>query len=97
LAGGGHRNGEPPGRLSQIPWPEPPPPPPPGRADGDNGVHGTHAAARGNAGNGDPLGNDAAAAATVAGKVDNAGQENNDRGGDDGGDNKNDNKWGRGA
>jgi hypothetical protein len=71
--------------------------PPPGRADSDDGDHGTHAAACGDAGNGDPLKNNNAAAATVAGKADNVGQENNDRGGDNRNNDENDDKWGRGA
>jgi hypothetical protein len=74
-----------------------PPAPPPERADGDAGDHGAHAAARGNAGDGDPLGNDDATTAVLAGEADDAGQENNDRGSDNGDDNKNNNKWGRGA
>jgi hypothetical protein len=43
------------------------------------------------------LGNDDAATAAVAGKADDAGQENNDHGSDGGDDDENDNKWGRGA
>jgi hypothetical protein len=74
-----------------------PPAPPPGRADGDKGDHGARAAARSNAGNGNPLGNDNPTTAAIAGEADNAGQENNDCGGDDGDNDKNDNKWGRGA
>ncbi len=74
-----------------------PPAPPPRWADSDNGDHGAPAAAHGNAGDGNPLRNDDAATAAVAGKADDAGQENNDRGGDDGDNDKNDNKWGRGA
>jgi hypothetical protein len=65
-----------------------PPAPPPGRADGNNSDHSARAVARSNAGDGDPLGNTATAA--ISGKVDNAGQENNDCSGDDGNDNKND-------
>jgi hypothetical protein len=71
--------------------------PPPGWADGDNGDHGTRAAGCSNAGNGNPLENNDAATAAVAGKVEDVGQENNDRGSDDGDDDKNNNKWGRGA
>jgi hypothetical protein len=74
-----------------------PPAPLPGRADGDDGDHGARAAARGNAGNGNPLGNNNAAAAAITGKVDDAGQENNNRGGYDGDNNENNDKWGRGA
>jgi hypothetical protein len=74
-----------------------PPALPPGWAKGDNGDHDARAAARGNAGSGNPLGNNDAATAAIAGEADNAGQENHDRGGDNGDDNKNDNKWGRGA
>ena len=74
-----------------------PPAPPPGWADGDDGDHSTCAAARGDAGDGDPLGNENAAAAAVAGEADDTGQENDDRGGEDGDDDENDNKWGRGA
>jgi hypothetical protein len=60
----------------------------------ENRDHSARAAARGNAGDGDPLGkNDAA----VAGKADDGGQENDDRGGDDGDDDENGDKWGRGA
>jgi hypothetical protein len=92
---GNGRNGPPvplPPRCGAVP-----PAPPPGWADGDNGDHGTHAAARSNASDGNPLGNDDAATAAVIGKADNAGQENDDHGGDDGDDDKNDDKWGRGA
>ncbi len=53
--------------------------------------------AHGNAGDGNPLGNEDAATAAIAGEADDAGQENNDRGGDDGDDDKNDDKWGRGT
>jgi hypothetical protein len=85
------------------PVPSPPrcgavsPAPPPGPADGDDSDCHARAAARGDASNGDPLGNNDAATATVAGKADNAGQENNDHSSDDGDDNKNNDKWGRGA
>ncbi len=65
--------------------------------DGDNGDHGACAAARGNASDGDPLGNDDATTAAIAGEADDAGQENGDRGGDDGDDDEKDDKWGRGA
>ncbi len=74
-----------------------PPPPPPGWAEGDNGDDGARAAARGDAGNGNPLGNNDAAAAAFAGEADNAGQENNIHGGDNGDNDKDDYKWGRGA
>ncbi len=74
-----------------------PPTPPPGRADGEDGDQGTCAAACGNTGDGNPLGNNDSSAAAIAGKADDVGQENNDRCGDNGDDNKNDNKWGRGA
>ena len=93
--GGGGRNSPPvpsPPRCGIVP-----PAPPPGWADGDNGDRGARAAARGYAGNGDPLKNDDAAAAAVIGKANDAGQENNDHGGNDGDDNKDDDKWGRGA
>jgi hypothetical protein len=53
--------------------------------------------ARGNAGDGDPLGNDNATTAAVAGKADDAGQENNVHGSDNGDDDKDDDKWGRGV
>ena len=89
------RNGPPlplPPRCGAVP-----PAPPPGQANGDNGDHGTCGAACGNAGNGDPLGNNNAATTAVAGEADNSGQENNDCGGDDGDDNENNDKWGRGA
>jgi hypothetical protein len=74
-----------------------PPAPPPGRAVGDNGDHGARAAACGNAGDGNPLGNNNAATAAVTGKADDAGQENDNRGGDNGDDDENDDKWGRSA
>jgi hypothetical protein len=92
---GGGCNGPPvpsPPRCGAVP-----PAPPPGRADGDNGDHGARAAACGNAGNGDLLRNNDAATAAVAGKADNAGQENDDHGDDDGDNDKNDDKWGRGV
>jgi hypothetical protein len=73
-----------------------PPAPPPGWADSDDGDDGTRAEAQGNAGNGNPLGINNAAAATIAGKADNVGQENNDHGGDDGDNDEDDDKWGRG-
>jgi hypothetical protein len=93
--GSGGRNGPPvpsPPRCGAVP-----PAPPPGRADGDNVDHGAHTAARGDAGDGKPLTNNAAAAAAVTGEADNAGQENDDCGGDNGDDNKNNDKWGRGT
>jgi hypothetical protein len=68
----------------------------PERADGDNGDCGAHAAARGNAGNGNPLKNDDAAAAAIAGKADDVGKENDNRS-DDGDDNEDNDKWERGA
>ncbi len=76
-----------------------PPAPPPGRADGDDGDHSARVAARSDTGDGDPLRKDDAAAATaaVAGKEDNVGEENDDRGGDDGDNDMNDDKWGRGT
>jgi hypothetical protein len=92
---GGGRNGPPvpsPRRCGIVP-----PAPLPGRADGDNGDHGARAAARGNAGNGNPLGNDDAATVAVAGKTENVGQENDDRGSDDGDNDENNDKWGRGT
>jgi hypothetical protein len=94
-SGGGERNGSPvllPPRCGAVP-----PAPPPGWADGDDGDYSARAAARGNAGDGDPLGNDNAAATAVAGKADDAGQEKDDHGCDNGDDDKNDDKWGRGA
>jgi hypothetical protein len=63
---GGGRNSPPvpsPPRCGAVP-----PALPPGWADGDNGDHGTRAVARGNAGNGNPLGNNDAATAAIAGK-----------------------------
>ncbi len=93
--GGGKRNGSPvpsPPRCVAVP-----PALLPGRAEGDDGDHGARAVACGNAGNGNPLGNDDAATAAIAGKADNVGQENNDHGGDDGDDDKNNDKWRRGA
>ncbi len=93
--GGGGRNGPlvpSPPRCGTVP-----PAPPPGRAVGDNGDHGARAEACGNAGDGDPLKNNDAAAAPVAGEADDAGQENDDHGGDDGDDDEDDDKWGRGA
>jgi hypothetical protein len=93
-SGGGH-NSPPvpaPPRCGAVP-----PALPPGRADGDNGDHGACAAARSNAGDGDHLGNDDTATTAVAGKADNAGQENDNRGSDDGDDDKNNDKCGRGA
>jgi hypothetical protein len=93
--GGGGCNGPPvplPPRCGAVP-----PASPPGWADGDHGDRGTCAAARGNAGNGNPLRNNDAAASAVAGKADNVGQENDDRGGDNGDNNRDDDKWGRGA
>ena len=78
--GGGGRNGPlvpSPPRCGTVP-----PALLPGRADGEDGDDGTRAAACGNAGDGDPLGKDNAAAAVVAGKADDAGQENDNRGGD---------------
>jgi hypothetical protein len=93
--GGGGRNGPPVPllpRCSAVP-----PAPPPGWADGDGGDRGTHAAARGNAGDGEPLRNDDATVTAVAGKADDAGQENDDRGGNNGDDDEDDDKWGRGA
>ncbi len=93
--GGGERNGSPVPLLPRCG--AIPPAPPPGWADGDNGDHGARAAPRGDVGNGNPLGNDNAAAAAVASKADNTGQENDDRSGDDGEDDENNNKWGRGA
>ncbi len=74
-----------------------PPTLPPGWADGDDGDRGARAAAHGNAGNGNPLRNNDTANAAAAGKVDDAGQENNDRGGDDGDDDEDNDKWGTGA
>jgi hypothetical protein len=93
-SGGGHN-----GPLAPLPprCGAVPPAPPPGRAGGDNGDHGARAAARGNAGNGNPLRNNNAATATVAGKADNAGQENDNRGGDNVYDDENNDKWGRGT
>jgi hypothetical protein len=91
------------GRHNSPPVPSPPrcgtvpPTPPPVRADGDDGDHSARAAAHGNTGDGNPLGNNNAAATAIAGKADNTGQENDDHGGDDGDDDKNDDKWGRGA
>jgi hypothetical protein len=84
-------------RCCLPPGAAPSPPPPPGRANGDNGDHGARAAARGNAGNGNPLRNDNAVAAAITGKADDAGQENNDCSSDDRDNDKNDDKWGRGA
>jgi hypothetical protein len=89
------RNGPPvslPPRCGAVP-----PAPPPGWADSDGGDRGACAAACGNAGNGNPLRNDDAAATAVAGKADNLGQENNDRGGNNRDDDKDDDKWGRGT
>jgi hypothetical protein len=103
LSQGGRAAGGSGGRRNCSPVPSPlrcsavPPALPPGRADGDDGDHGACAAARGNAGDGDPLGNDNAAAAAIASEADNAGQENNDCGGDDGDNDENNDKWGRGA
>ncbi len=74
-----------------------PPALPPGWADGDDGDRGARAAARSDAGDGDPLRNDDAAAAAVAGKADNARQENNNRSSGNGDDEEDDDKWGRGA
>jgi hypothetical protein len=94
-SGGGRRNSPPvllPPRCGAVP-----PALPPGQADSDNGDHSARAAARGDAGDGDPLGNDDTTPATIAGKADNAGKENDNRGSDDGDDDKNDDKWGRGA
>ncbi len=71
-----------------------PPAPPPGRA---NSNHSAPAASRGDAGDCNPLGNNDTAAAAVAGKVDNTGQENNDHSGNNGDDNKDNEKWGRGT
>ncbi len=77
------------------------PSPPPLRLEGPTltAVIGPRAAACGDAGYGNPLGNvnAAAAAPAVAGKVDNVGQENNDCSGNDGDVDKDNNKWGRGA
>jgi hypothetical protein len=74
-----------------------PPTLPPGRADGDDGDDGARTAARGDAGNCDPLGKDNAAAAAASGEADDMGQENNDRGSEGGDDYKDNDKWGRGA
>ncbi len=63
---------------------------PPGRP---SRIHGPKPGGRAAA----PVGNDNTAAATVAGKADNVGQENDNRGGDNGGDNEDNNKWWRGA
>jgi hypothetical protein len=93
--GGGRRNGPlvpSPPRCGAVP-----PAPPPGQANGDDGDYSARTAARSDAGDGDPLGNDDAAAAAVTGEADDAGQENDDHGSDDGDDDKNDNKWGRGT
>ncbi len=93
--GGGGRNGPPvpsPPRCGAIP-----PAPPPRCANGDDGDCGARAAACGNAGDGNPLRNDNAAATAVTGKADDAGQENDDCSGDNGDDDKNNDKWGRGA
>jgi hypothetical protein len=92
---GSGRNGPPvplPPRCGTVP-----PALPSGQANGDDSDHGARAAACGDAGNGNPLGNDNNAAVAVPGKVNDAGWENDNRGGDDGDDNKNDDKWGRGA
>jgi hypothetical protein len=92
--GGGGCNGPPvpsPPRCDAVP-----PALLPGRADGDDGDHGARAVACGNAGNGDPLRNNAAATA-VASEPDDAGQEINDCGGNNGDDDEEDDKWGRGA
>jgi hypothetical protein len=92
---GGGRNGPP------VPLPRrcgfSPPAPLPGRANGDNGDHGACAAARGNAGDGDPLGNNNAATAAVAGEAEDTGQKKDNRGSDNGDNDKNNNKWGRSA
>ncbi len=96
-AGGGS------GKCNGPPVPSPPrcgaipPAPPPGWADGDDGDDGACAAAHGNAGNGNPLGNDDAAAVAVACEADNAGQEKDDHGGNNGDDNEDNDKWGRRA
>jgi hypothetical protein len=74
-----------------------PPAPPPGRADGDDGDHGARAAARSNAGNGNPLRNNDPATAAIAGEAEDMGQENDNCGGDDGDDDKNNDKWRRGV
>jgi hypothetical protein len=71
------------------------PSPPPRHPD--RPTDGARAAARGDAGNGDPLRNDTAAVVALAGKADNVGQENDDCGGDNRDDDKNNDKWGRGA
>jgi hypothetical protein len=88
--GGGGRNGPPvplPHRCGAVR-----PAPPLRQADGDNGDHGARAAAHGDAGNGNPLRNNTAAATAVAGKVDNAGQETDNCGGDNGDDDENNDK-----
>jgi hypothetical protein len=69
----------------------------PGRVNGDDGDDGARAAARGDAGYGDPLGNNAAAATAVACKADDVGQENDDRGGNNGDGDEDNDKWGRGT
>jgi hypothetical protein len=69
--GGGGRNSPPvpsPPRCGAVP-----PATPPGWADGDDGDHGAHAAAHGDAGNGNPIRNNDTVAAVIAGKADNAG------------------------
>jgi hypothetical protein len=66
----------------------------PGWASGNDG---TRAVAHGNAGNGDPLGNNSAAAAAIYGKVDNVGWENDNCGSNNKDNNKDIDKWGRRA
>ncbi len=94
-SGGGVHNGPPvplPPRCGAVP-----PPLLPGCTDSEDGNHIARAAACGNAGNGNPLGNNDAAAAAIIGEADDGGQENDDCGGEDEDDNENNDKWGRGA
>jgi hypothetical protein len=89
--GGGGRNGPTvpsPPRCGAVPLA-----PPPRRADGDDSDRSASAAARGNAVDGNPLRNKDATTAAM----NDAGQENDVRGGGDGDNNKDDDKWGRGA
>ncbi len=71
--------------------------PPPGQANSDNNDDGARVAACGNAGYGDSLGSNNAAAAAVADEADNTGQENDDCSGNNGDNDEDADKWGRGA